>query len=106
IDFSRKTKGLLFAIIDTEKVGSGRAPLTVYMGISSDTEKGGGVKIESVAEDAPFGKAGIKDGDIITALDGKKLADYDELIDFMSKKKPDDVVKVTVKRGDKEMIFD
>ncbi len=106
IDFSRKTKGLVFAIIDTENVGKGRPLLTVTMGISSDTDKGGGVKIESVTEDGPVGKAGIKDGDIIIALDGMKLADYDSLIDFMAKKKPDDVVKFTVKRGDKELNFD
>ncbi|MCE9562669.1 MAG: PDZ domain-containing protein [Planctomycetes bacterium] len=106
LDFSRKTKGLVFAIIDTENIGKGRQPLTVTMGISSDTNKGGGVKIESVTEDGPVGKAGIKDGDIITALDGVKLTDYDALIEFMSKKKPDDVVKFTVKRGDKELDFD
>ncbi|MBA4188973.1 MAG: hypothetical protein C0467_13330 [Planctomycetaceae bacterium] len=106
VDFSRKTKGLVFAIIDTENVGKGRAPLSVYMGISSDTNKGGGVKIESVTEDGSAGKAGIKDGDIITAFDDTKIADYDTMIDFMSKKKPDDVVKFTVKRGDKELTID
>jgi photosystem II stability/assembly factor-like uncharacterized protein len=106
IDYSRKTKGLLFAIIDTEKVGTGRPPLTVYMGISSDTDKGGGVKIDSVADDGPLAKAGAKDGDVITALDGKKIADYDEMIDYVAKKKPDDVVKFTVKRGDKELVLD
>jgi photosystem II stability/assembly factor-like uncharacterized protein len=106
IDFSRKTKGLIFAIIDTEKIGAGRPPLTVYMGISSDTDKGGGVKVESTSDDGSFGKAGGKDGDIITALDGAKLAGYDEMIDFMSKKKPGDVVKFTVKRGDKELTLD
>ncbi len=106
IDFSRKTKGLLFAIIDTENVGKGRPPLTVYMGISSDTAKGGGVKVDSLSDDGPVGKAGIKEGDIIIALDDKKITDYDDLIDYIAKKKPDDVVKFTVKRGDKEMTFD
>ena len=43
IDYSRKTKGLVYAIIDTENIGKGRPPLTVYMGLSSDTAKGGGV---------------------------------------------------------------
>src|SRR5262249_19170124 len=34
IDFSAKTKGLVYAIIDTEKVGAGRPPVTVIMGVS------------------------------------------------------------------------
>jgi photosystem II stability/assembly factor-like uncharacterized protein len=106
LDYSRKTKGLVYAIIDTENVGKGRPPLTVYLGISSDTDKGGGVKIESVVEDGSLGKAGVKDGDVIVALDGAKLPDYDTMIDVMSRKKPDDVVKFTVKRGDKELTFD
>ena len=106
IDYSRKTKGLVYAIIDTENVGKGRATLTVVIGISSDTAKDGGVKIDSVTDDGPVGKAGIKDGDIIIALDGIKLLDYDSMIDFMSKKKGGDVVKFRVKRGEKELDFD
>jgi len=106
IDFSRKTKGLVYAIIDTENIGKSRPPLTVSLGITSDNDKGGGVKIEAVTEDGPVGKAGIKDGDTITALDGKKIADYDAMIDYMTTKKPDDVVKFAVKRGDKELTFD
>jgi photosystem II stability/assembly factor-like uncharacterized protein len=102
IDYSRKTKGLVYAIIDTENCGKGRPPLSVYMGLSSETEKGGGVKVESVLEDGPAAKAGIKAGDVITAVDGQKIADYDDLIDHMAAKKPDDVVKVVLKRGDKD----
>jgi len=107
IDYSRKTKGLVFAIIDTENVGKGRPPLTVYMGLSSDSEKGGGVRVTDDPEaDTPVGKGGLKKDDIITALDGQKIADYDAMIDFMSKKKPDDVVKFTVKRGDQELTLE
>lgn len=106
VDFSRKTKGLVYAVIDTENVGKGRPPLTVYLGITSDTAKGGGVKIESVVEDGSLGKAGVKDGDTIVAIGGEKLPDYDTLIDVMSRKKPDDVVKFTVKRDEKELTLD
>jgi photosystem II stability/assembly factor-like uncharacterized protein len=107
IDYSRKTKGLVYAIIDTENVGKGRPPLTVYMGLSSDSEKGGGVRVTDEPEaDTPVGKGGLKKDDIITALDGEKIADYDAMIDFMAKKKPNDVVKFTVKRGNEELTLD
>ena len=77
------------------------------MGLSSDSEKGGGVRVTDDPEsDTPVGKAGLKKDDVITALDGEKIADYDAMIDFIARKKPDDVVKFTVKRGDKELTLD
>lgn len=102
LDFSRKTKGLVYAIIDSEKVGMGRPALTVTMGMAGENEKGGGAKVESVVEDGPVAKAGLKVGDIITALDGTKVTDYDDVLDFMVKKKANDVVKFTYKREGKE----
>ena len=104
IDYSRKTKGLVFAIIDTENVGKGRPPLTVVHGhVERRPTKGGGVQVTDDPDaDSPVGKAGLKKDDVIVALDGKKIADYDAMLDFMSKKKPDDVVKFTVKRDGKE----
>ncbi|MBP3957970.1 PDZ domain-containing protein [Gemmata sp. G18] len=98
IDYSRKTKGLLYAIIDTEKIGVGRPVLTVQLGVSGEGEKDG-AKITAVVEDGPATKAGLKVDDLITAVDGKKIASYDDLLDFMATKKPDDVVKFTVVRA-------
>ena len=40
-------------------------------------------------------------GDVIVAIDGKKLADREELASFMDKKKPDDEVSVEVLRDKK-----
>ncbi len=104
LDYSRKTKGLIYAIIDTENVGKGRSPLSAYMGISSDTAEGGGVKIDDVG-DGPVAKAGGKSGDIITALDSKPIADYDAMIDYLSTKKPGDKVELTVRRGKQEVKY-
>lgn len=104
LDISRKTKGLVYAIIDTENVGKGRPPIAAYMGISSDTATGGGVKIEDVG-DGPVAKAGGKSGDIIIALDGKKVADYDSMLDYIASKKPGDKVQFTVLRDKKEVQY-
>ena len=101
LDYSRKSKGLLFAIIDTEKVGTGRVS-QVYMGVTGEAAEGGGAKIVSVTENGPAAKAGLKDGDIVTAADGTKVANYDTLVDHFQGKNPGDKVKLPVKRGDKE----
>ncbi|HEY1189197.1 MAG TPA: PDZ domain-containing protein, partial [Gemmata sp.] len=98
LDYSRKTKGLVYAIIDTEDIGKGRPVLTVYMGVSGEGEKDG-AKITAVVEDGPSAKAGLKDGDLITAADGKKISSYDALLDYLTSKKPGDVVKLTVTRA-------
>ena len=98
LDYSRKTKGLVYAIIDTEDIGKGRPPLTVLLGVSGEGDKDG-AKVTAVTEDGPAAKAGLKAGDLITAADGKKITSYDDLLDFMVTKKPDDVVKLTVVRG-------
>ena len=101
LDYSRKTKGLVYAIIDTENVGKGRTPLSVFIGLTTDDDKGG-LKVTLAPDDAPAGKAGVKEGDFITAVDGKKVENYDAFYALMVPKKPGDVAKITFKRGDKE----
>jgi photosystem II stability/assembly factor-like uncharacterized protein len=102
LDYSRKTKGLVFAIIDTEKIGMGRARLSVYMGLTAD-DSDKGLVIKEAPEDGPGGKAGLKEGDIILKVDDAKTAKYDEYFAYLAKKKPGDEVKFVVKRGDKEV---
>jgi len=104
LDYSRKAKGLVFAVIDTEKVGTGRPALAVVFGVSSEDEKGGGVKVAVVADDGPAAKAGLKENDILTALDGQKVENYDAFTALLATKKAGDVVKVTLKRGGKELV--
>jgi photosystem II stability/assembly factor-like uncharacterized protein len=103
LDYSRKTKGLVYAVIDTEKVGTGRPPSKVYLGVGSDTAPGGGVDVQEVFDDGPALKAGLKAKDVITAVDGKKLAKYDELIDYLREKNPGDTIKFAVRRGKEEV---
>jgi serine protease Do len=46
---------------------------------AQDTEEGKGVKVLDVNEESAADKAGIKEGDIITEFDGKKVDNADEL---------------------------
>ncbi|MBN9122328.1 MAG: PDZ domain-containing protein, partial [Planctomycetes bacterium] len=58
-----------------------------------------GAKLTAVARDGPAERAGLKVGDLITAVDGKKITSYDELLDVMVNRKPDDVAKLAVLRA-------
>ena len=103
LDYSRKTKGLLFAVIDTEKGGTGPAPSNTYFGAVLDDEKGGGVKLTEVTENSPAMKAGLKSGEIVTLADTTKLDTAETFIDFLQSKKPNDKIAVTVKRDGKDV---
>ena len=101
LDYSRKTKGLIYAIIDTENIGMGRPPLTVYMGVSGEGDKGG-AKLTAITDDGPAAKAGLKADDVVVAIDGKKVNAYDDLLEALVSKKAGDVVKLDVKRAKKD----
>jgi len=63
-----------------------------------------GAYVETVVEESGAAKAGIKVGDIITEIDGNKLAEQDsgELINIINKKKIGDTIEVKIWRDGKE----
>jgi len=66
---------------------------------------GEGVTISGVSPDTPADAAGLKIYDTITAVDGKKVANGDELVAEISSHKPGSKVKLTVIRDGKTMEF-
>jgi serine protease Do len=66
-----------------------------------DVEEGKGVKVKEVDEDSPALKAGIKEGDVITQLNGKDVAGVDDLRNEIKDLKEGDVVKFNYKRDGK-----
>lgn len=62
----------------------------------SDTD---GLLVRGVDEDGPAGKAGIREGDLITAAAGKALADPDELHAVLDALKTGATLTLTVVRG-------
>ena len=55
-----------------------------------------------VTTGGPAAKAGLKDGDLVTAVDGKAVASYEEFTAAFQGKNAGDKVKLTVKRDGKE----
>ncbi len=62
-----------------------------------------GVIIGSVVKNSPAHKAGIQRGDIITNYDGKKIADRNSFIEFISTSEAGKPKKVKIMRNGKEM---
>ncbi|VAX28064.1 hypothetical protein MNBD_NITROSPIRAE02-1087 [hydrothermal vent metagenome] len=70
-----------------------------------------GVVIEKVMKGGVAGKAGLKEGDVIIAIDDRIVGDISDVKIALLDRKPGDKVKIKVKRkrflfGMKEMVFD
>lgn len=66
-----------------------------------DMEEGKGVTVKDVDEDSPAAKAGLKDGDVITQVNGKDVAGVEELRDAIKDVKEGESIKFSYKRDGK-----
>lgn len=62
-----------------------------------------GVYVASVEDDGAGASAGLKEGDVITKIDGKTVAKMPELQQIINNKKPGDKATITWLRNKKEM---
>ena len=95
-------------IIETGKVAYPQKPwLGVYIAnITKEVSEAYGypvgVLIEHLQNDSPAAEAGIKPGDVIIGMDGKKVETTDELKVILESHKVDDVINITLWRNENE----
>ena len=77
-----------------------------YLGIHVGDAPNGGAKIGSVQSGSPAAAAGLKAGDVITAVDGKPITGADDLTAAVAAHAPKDKVTVTVTRDGKSVTVD
>lgn len=76
------------------------ARFSVTMGIMPDyTFTGTGVRVDGVSDNKPAQKAGIKTGDVITAIGDYKTTSLESYMQALGKFKKGDKTKVTYQRG-------
>ena len=83
----------------TFSVDSNRAMLGVTTEKSDDAN---GVEVQSISKESAASKAGLKEGDIITRINEKKIETPDELSAAIKAQKPGDKVTITYLRDKKE----
>ncbi len=71
------------------------------MGEETGITRIGGIYVASVVEDSAAAKAGIRKGDVITAIGGVKVNDSATLLEQIGKRRPGDKVKVDYQRAGK-----
>lgn len=71
-----------------------------FLGIVPDfTYTGDGVRIKGCLPKSPAEAAGLQDGDVIVAVDGKPLDDLKNLMTILGGKSPGDQIEMEVRRG-------
>jgi C-terminal processing protease CtpA/Prc len=86
------------------RLGIGVESLTDQLGEFFGVKGGHGVLVAEVKEDSPAGKAGLKAGDVITAIDGKKVDDVSALLEETSKKEEGPVTLTIVRNRAEQTI--
>jgi serine protease Do len=71
------------------------------LGVTTEKEEQG-VEIQDITKESAAQKAGLKEGDVITKIDDKKIEDPDDLSKVIREHKPGDKVSVTYLRDKKE----
>jgi len=69
-------------------------------------EKDGGVRISGVEEGSPTGRAGVRPGDVLTAIDNVPTPDFMSAFSILAKAKIDQPLRLTLRRtrGDSEFV--
>jgi aminopeptidase YwaD len=94
----QKTKLVFTKTRDTQSTTSAR--FSVTMGILPDyTFSGAGVRVDGVSDNKPAQKAGLKTGDVITALGEYKVNSLETYMQTLGKFKKGDKTTVTYNRG-------
>jgi membrane-associated protease RseP (regulator of RpoE activity) len=89
--------GMIFAFGGNRRIGVTTTNLTKQLADYFGVADGKGVLITSVNDNSPAAKAGLKAGDVITAIDGEKVEGAGDVARGINKKKDGDVTLTIIR---------
>ena len=102
----------------THKVVRGSIGITFQQGLSESVARvyGSGVIVQNVTPGGPADKAGLKERDVITHIDGRAIKDGDDLVNDIANRRPGSSARITylhdgksqnttVTIGDRDKVF-
>ncbi len=88
-----------FGVVQRAVLGVSIRDLTAELAKEKDIDKLEGVYVEAVSENGAAKDAGIDEGDVILSVEGEKVNTPAELQEMISRYRPNDEVKVKVKKS-------
>lgn len=79
------------------------SPFGQFGGSNGPTTITSGAYVARVAANGPAGKAGVQQGDVITAVKGTSVSDAQDLLTILAQQKPGDTLTLTVNRNGKTL---
>ena len=94
----------VFALGNRRRIGVTTTELTKQLGDYFGVAEGRGVLITSVTDNGPAAKAGLKAGDVITAVDGERVDSTGDVSRIVNQKKEGDVTLTVVRNKTQQSI--
>ena len=107
---SNMARSVMTQLIKEGKVTRGWLGVTIQ-NLTPELSKEFGLKnttgalVTDIFDDSPAGKAGIKRGDVVIEVAGKKIKNVENLRNMVSQSKVGTKIKVTVLRNGKQLVF-
>ncbi len=96
--WSRANPGDVYMLVDSRLIGTGIAN-PGYLGMTGQAADAG-ARITRVTEDGPAEEAGLKVDDVVVAVDGERIINYDELLSAIRIREAGTEVTLEAVRGD------
>lgn len=106
--YYQKNPDVVYLILESDKIGMGSAEArklaaaTPYLGIVGSNDEKSGARLTSVTASGPAEKAGLLVGDVVVGVNGKEIKTYEGLLASYKELKPDDKLKLKIRRGDSQ----
>ena len=88
-----------------ERIVKGEPVAYGFLGVTTSYPVSGraGALVQDVVEGSPADRAGLQEGDLVVAVDGKSVESPDELAGKIRARRPGEEVTITIVRGGREM---
>jgi len=93
-----------FAFNNTRRIGVSTMELTKQLADYFGVTSGKGVLVTSVTDDGPAAKAGVRAGDVITAIEGEEVDSPGDLSRVINRKKEGDVTLTIIRNKSQQTI--
>lgn len=102
--FGNKDGDLTFVLGNSRRIGVSTMELSKQLADFFGIADGKGVLVTSVTEDGPAAKAGVKAGDVITAIDGEAVDSPGDISRAINRKKEGDVALTVIRNKAQQTI--